>query len=170
MGRTPRRGTLVVMTNRMKTVLIILFLTPLFCFSQTNCDTSGIEQIINKQLQFADKWFDRPFVLSNSTIPYNNERAEFKTDSIYFNYPCTKEMNWSQFDLKSKFCSIESDTTTSKEYSLFISAPVFNEDKTKCRFVINTHFSEWGGQGRFCFYEKRGKKWKFVKSTLIWVS
>jgi hypothetical protein len=161
---------LVVMTSRMKTLIGIIIFIPLFCFSQSNCDTIGMEQIINIQLKYADKWFDRPFVLFNSSIPYNAERDEFKLDSVYTKYPCAKGLNWNQFDLNSKYCTIESDTTTNKEYSLFISTPVFNEDNTKCKFVINTHFSEWGGQGRLCFYEKRGKKWKFVRSTLIWVS
>lgn len=154
----------------MKTIIGIVFFIPLFCFSQTKCDSVGIEQIINRQLKFADKWFDRSYVLSSSSTPHNIDRKEFKRDSIYINYPCTKDLNWNQFNLNSKYCSVESDTTTNKEYTLFISAPLFNEDYTECKFIINAHFSEWGGQGRLCFYEKRGKQWKFVRSTLIWVS
>jgi hypothetical protein len=51
------------------------------------------------------------------------------------------------------------------------SASFLQPTDTWSRFYAgNTHFSEWGGSGRYFFYEKRGRKWKLVDSSLVWIS
>jgi hypothetical protein len=155
----------------MKTILSLLFIfLGLNLFPQSSCDTLAIEKIINRQMKIADKWFDRPFVLSKSSSPYDSTQIYYQLDSTYNKYCCGRNIEWNDFNLGSKYGKVESETSLYEEYSLFISTPIFNETMDKCRFVINTHFSEWGGQGRLCFYEKKNKKWKLAKSTLLWVS
>ena len=155
----------------MKILMIsLIYSFPLWASGQIVCDTVEVEKIVNAQLKFADKWFDRPFILTNSSVPYNPNKSIYQTDSVYTIYPCDKNLNWNQFKLHSKYGTVESDTTTNKEYSLFISAPIFDEKKTKCRFITNTSYSEWGGQVRMNHYAKRGRKWKLVRSSLISVS
>ena len=155
----------------MKTILsLLLIFLGQNLFSQPTCDTLAIEKIINKQLKIADKWFDRPFVLSKSSTPYDTTRNYYQLDSIYNKYYCGKNVKWNDFNVSSKYGKVETDTSKREEYRLFISTPIFNETMDKCRFVINTHYSEWGGKAMLCFYEKKNKKWKLVKSTLLWVS
>lgn len=151
----------------MKAIAIVFIgMFPIWALSQTKDDTVQIEKIVRLQMKIEDDYFDRPYVLSRSSTPYDTTKSYYQSDSVYNNYPLGKHLKWTQFDLYSKYGSVESDTTTYKEASLFISTPVFNANKTKCRIVVNTH-TEWSGDVSYYYYRKRLNRWKLVDRSLI---
>ena len=147
------------------TGLLFLFISS--SFSQITCDTSSIIKIINYELKIFDRSFSRPYILSETSVPYDTTKSYFKSDSIFNTYFCGHKLNWNDFNLKSKYGKVENDSIKDNEYSLFISTPIFNNKMTKCRFITNTHYNEWGGSAFIKYYEKKRNRWKLVKQTLI---
>ncbi|MFL5764970.1 MAG: hypothetical protein ACJ77K_13585 [Bacteroidia bacterium] len=129
-------------------------------------DTVLVTSIVNLQLRIADQSFKRTYVLDNSSMPFDTTKSYYNTGGEFTTFVCGKYVSWNKFRLHSKFSSVETDTTTYKEYSCFISTPVFNAKKTKCRLTMSTHYSEWGGYTGCYYYQKRGRKWKLVKHTV----
>lgn len=150
-------------------LIILSSSTSRSCYAQT-CDTLEIKQILKEQMRLFDKRFDRDFVLMSSSKPYNPKKSIYSFDSTYSNYPCDSVINWSEFNITSKYGVIQSDTTTDFEYSCFISTPVFNAKMTRCRVVTALSFSEWGGSSGYSFYKKRWGRWKLIRTRLISVS
>ncbi|MGB1040011.1 MAG: hypothetical protein ACPGVD_04000 [Flavobacteriales bacterium] len=138
-----------------------------FAFSQIKSDTVVIKEILETQLKTVDRTFKSSFILGKTSMPYDTTKSIYKVDSIYYRVPFGKYLEWNQFKPISKFVELESDSSKKWGDRLFISTPVFNEDMTKCRFVVNFHFGEWGGYTRLCYYEKRRRKWKLTKQTRI---
>lgn len=152
----------------MKNIIFgILLVLVNFTFSQSKNDTNDIKEILKIQLKIADKTLKQKFVLSKSSMPYDINRVYFKPDSIHNHFTLGKILNWSNFKPISKFVELESDSSENYGYSFFMSTPIFNKEMTKCRFVVNFHFGEWGGYTRLCYYEKRRRKWKLTKQTRI---
>lgn len=139
-------------------------------FSQTATDSLFISQIGQLQMKVADKCFKREFFLSNNSTPYDTTKDYFRIGTDYNQFLCGQFINWTDFKIRSKYGSIETDITKKNEYTCFISTPIFNSSKTKCRLLMNTHFSEWGGHTSYYYYKRKGKKWKLVKSSLISIS
>ena len=137
--------------------------------AQINCDSIAIAEIVNRQLKIADNYFGRPFVLKKSSMPFDTASTRFKPDSTYI-YTCHRYLRWDDFNVQSKYGTVQSDTIGYLEYSLYISSPMFNKEINKCRLVVVTHFSEFCSSTRYFFYKKAGKKWKFVKQTLLSIS
>lgn len=136
-------------------------------FSQVTCDTNAIITIINNELKRYDIYFSCPYILDKTSVPYDTSKSYFKTDSIYNTYFCGYQINWNEFKIKSKYVTVENDSNKNNECSVFISTPIFNTEMTKCRLITSTHYSEWGGSTFIKYYEKRKKKWKLIKRTLI---
>jgi len=124
-------------------------------------------KIINYELKIFDREFSRPYILSKTSVPYDTTKSYYKPDSIYNTYCCGYQVNWNDFNLQSKYGKVEDDSIKVKEYSVFVSTPIFNEKMTKCRFITSSHYSEWGGSANIKYYEKKRNRWKLVKHTLI---
>jgi hypothetical protein len=157
----------------MKTPLLIALLLLLISFQRITAqsDSVTITRILNKQIASADKHFGKqPYVLNRSTVPFDTTRHEFLPNSEYTRFLCGKYMTWTNAQITSATCTVETDATQSKDYSCFISTPIFNSDKTACRVYMSCHYSEWGGGGYFYFYQKKHSKWKRVRTSLLWVS
>jgi hypothetical protein len=154
----------------MKVPLITILLLFLCHRLVAQSDSATIVQVLNEQLAFADKCFGKQlYVLNRSTVPWDTTRGEFQPNSEYNRFLCGKYMTWTDEQIASDRCTVKTDTTTN-DYSCFIATPIFNSDKTKCRVYMGTHYSEWGGSGRFFYYEKKRNKWKLVRLSLVWVS
>jgi len=139
-------------------------------YSQTSCDTSTISDIVNLQIKIADKAFKQKYVILKSSIQWDSLKDYYEKNSTYDLFLCGHIRNWNFFHINSKFGTVETDTTSVMEYSCFLGTPLFNENKTKCRIVMSIHTGEWGSSGWYYFYEKKGKKWKLVRQSLIWIS
>jgi len=155
--------------NNLKLILLF-FPIVLTSSAQVNCDSIAIIKIVNAQLKVADKYFERSYVISSTSIPFDTAIAECKPDSIYALYTCGRFLNWDHFNLQSEYGRVETSSDSSAEYSLFIATPLFNNEMNLCRLYVSSHFSEFGGSGFYYYYEKKGQKWKFVKHKMIWVS
>ncbi|MEN8121453.1 MAG: hypothetical protein ABFS35_13965 [Bacteroidota bacterium] len=152
-------------------VIILLFLNLVNVnYSQKKCDTVTVNKIVNLQLKIADKQFNRPYILLKTTKLFKKERKNFKTNSVYNRSLCKRYMTWDNLYINSKFGIVKTDTTKDLEYTCFISTPMFNKDKTKCRVMMSVRHGEWGGHGSLYFYEKKGGLWKFVRTGMIWIS
>lgn|GEM_PF-6024996 len=62
------------------------------------------------------------------------------------------------------------DSIGQMDFSLSISRPAFNSANTECVIRCSNHESEWGGGNRYLYFKKRGRKWKFIRASLISVS
>ena len=155
----------------MKQILFLVFWcgASTILFLQTKSDTLQITEIVNLQLKLTGSQFERDFVLSKSSMPYDTTRSYYKPSEEFNTVLCGKYLDWSGFGLHSKFGSVATDSSDF-EYSCFISTPVFNTGKTKCRLFVSTHYSEWGGNTRYYDYEKRGKRWKLAAVHTLSVS
>lgn len=153
----------------MKKYLLTAFLLAWTLNSFSQCDTAAIEQIVNHQLKLADKSFKQHYVLKASPA-FNETHYHYKPDSIYHNYACNKDLSWSEFNLTSKFAIIEKDMIKTRGLGMIVSSPIFNQEMTKCKFVVIKMHGEWGGNGKIFYYKKKRKRWKLVSSKLLWVS
>lgn len=157
----------------MKTTFLFLLLVLSGQRLAAQCDSIALAGIFRLQVSQADKSFgkNQPYVVDRSTVPFNPARSEFQPSGIYTEHLCGESATtWDTFDTGSKLGTVETDTSTYMEYSCFISTPFFSSDGTKCRIYMSTHFSEWGGSGRFFYYEKKHGKWKLKNASLVWVS
>ena len=120
------------------------------------------------QLKIADKWFDRPYVVIRTSMPIDLAKSYIKSDTTYIKLCFGSQINWSDFSIGSKYGKVETETDN-REYSLDISNPVFNEDLTKCKVIVSSHFTEFACYGRLYDFVKRGKKWKVARSNLLFI-
>ena len=158
------------MILKIKIILGLLLTFSQSVISQNSCDSITIGQIFKLQIKIADNIFKQQYLLHKTSKPFTEDQNHYKADASYSIFLCERYTDWNSFFTGSKYGMIASDTTKYSENTCFISTPLFNKAKTKCRIGMRIGFGEWGGNARYYYYVKKGKNWKYVRSTLISIS
>ena len=135
----------------------------LFCFctiqtfAQQSCDTVLIRKIINIRLKEFDKQFNKYYpIYKYSEIQYEYLQ---KKDSLYPKYYISDKIDWTGYNLKTKF-GYFIDNFVGKDTCLYIISPRLNNDLNK--FCINFIFDFKGiSYWHKYYFVKKRKSWSY---------
>lgn len=142
--------------------LFISFLLSLHIqlYSQTNDDSTFIQEIINLELKVRDKKIKKAYPIFNVSA-YSNIKT--RSDTIYTEINLGKEINWETFGIKSDYGFFTNDKMI--DSCLYIHAPLFNKNNDKFIIKYEVRFQNLTSYFVVDYYRKKRGKWNFERSA-----
>ena len=133
-------------------------------------DTTVLYEVLNSHIQKIEKreFQELYFLRLNSKSCNENDSSK---ENNFFIELCPAFFHWNKNRIISRLASFKpSDAIQKLDNSCFISCPVFNESKTRCRIYSRIHHGEWSSYSAYFYYKRVRGKWKFLKSDLVSIS
>ena len=133
-------------------------------------DTVIVYEILNSHIQKIEKKeFQEPYVFNlKCKSLYENDSSQENNFLIEL---CPLSFQWNKNRITSRLGTFkQSDSIRRLDNSCFISCPIFNEAKTRCRIYSRIHHGEWSSYAAYFYYKKVRGKWKFLKTELVSIS
>lgn len=147
--------------NSIKFNILVLLLTwSIHSFCQTHYDSTFIHQIINLELKENDKKIKKAYPIFETSTSLDDR---IRKDSVYTQDLFGKEMNWTAFNLVTKYGFFTKDPLV--DTCLIIHSPLFNENHDEFIIQYETRFQNNTSYFTTDYYRKKKKKWSFVRSV-----
>lgn len=129
-----------------------------------SCDSSGYFNLINTAIKYLDKKSKDTFYVSN--------KLEIYIDSLPSgdNYSLCDDITSLQSIISQKGLLINPDKYDGNTNMFKVYQPIYNARLNSYLIFIRSSHGEWGSSIVMYSFSKKGRKFKFVKKSLQWIS